>query len=885
MGRSRSKPRRVEMVRRMRATIEVTLSVVLLTSCITFPAQALTDTNLDAQSPYDNSSANASDLATLPDQSTSGSTDVMPDNPNQELPDTVDSSLPNDATVVSSDLAVTNDGQVKEIETGEAVNDPELVGTDNTSPDPLAKTQGDSFIPVSLEDVKEYVDASDQSAESSSYQSVGSGARTSGRHTSAKQPSVRQAALGNNSYGAHWGTYNGTQAFFESNGTLFAQNAKGVVDVSQWQGSIDWSRAKAAGVEGAIIRLSYGWGNGFDTYALRNISECKRLGIPFGIYMYSYSYNSSTAASEGASVVNLLNRAGVKPGDLSYPVYYDLERWTWTGHTPPTSPSVYDGIVNAWYAKLNAGGYTNLSVYSYTNYLNTALNSTNIRSKTRWVASYGARTGFNFSTGAKGWQYASDGKVNGISGNVDLNAFTATGTNVSNLTAISIPNGKYYINASIKDSSSLDIPGASTLDGAKTQLYGFNKSPAQRFDFTRQSDGSYVITNAGSGKVLDVEAGQAKDGAVVRQWRANGSAAQRWYLRDSGSGYYIQSALGNWVLDINGGRNSNGTSIRLYSPNGTSAQKFLVSSADSDIPVNVTMRISSAINQGLVLDIPAACRNNGARVQLYSWNESSAQQYRFTEVGNGVFQITNVGSGKAVEVAGGATGNGGAVQQYGANGTLAQHWSVISPSSGRYIFANNASGKAMDVPGGQARSSVKLQIYAGNYSAAQQWTVSRYVTPREKLNQQASQHQSDLPDGVYSFGAASKPTMRLDVEAGSHASGANVRIWSANSTNAQRWRVTHDANGYVTLTNVGSSNALDVAAGSAAPRTNVRQYSWNGTWAQKWIAVKQSDGSYVFLSAVAQNRALDMNGGLTAEGTNVQLYTANNTAAQRWKKL
>ena len=79
--------------------------------------------------------------------------------------------------------------------------------------------------------------------------------------------------------------------------------------------------------------------------------------------------------------------------------------------------------MNAWYAKLQAAGYNNLSVYSYTNYLDTALNSANIRNKTRWVASYGARTNFPFATNDRGWQYTSQGSVAGIQGSVDLNAF------------------------------------------------------------------------------------------------------------------------------------------------------------------------------------------------------------------------------------------------------------------------------------------------------------------------------------------------------------------------------------------------------------------------------------------------------------------------------
>lgn len=337
-------------------------------------------------------------------------TDAMPDNPSMELPDEVSEDLPDDAVVVSPDLAVTEEGKIKDLETGETVTTEELVGTPDTQPDPLAKTNGESFIPVEVGEVKEAVKESEQTSSESG-------------QTGGEAATVRPIALEGNEYGAYWGTYNNTPAFFESDGTLFVQQAKGVIDVSEWQGEIDWEAAKNAGVEGAIIRISYGWNNGFDKYALRNISECKRLGIPFGIYSYSYSYDKATAAAEGADIVNLLRQAGVSPGDLGYPVFYDLERWTWTGYTPPTDPAVYDEIVNAWYGQLQAAGYNNLSVYSYTSYLYGPLNSDNIHGKTRWVASYGQRTGFTYTSNNRGWQYTSGGTVAGITGRVDLNAF------------------------------------------------------------------------------------------------------------------------------------------------------------------------------------------------------------------------------------------------------------------------------------------------------------------------------------------------------------------------------------------------------------------------------------------------------------------------------
>lgn len=383
--------------------IATALSAVALTASVAVaPAYALRDIAIEdavAQSgsvTADNGVVMQSDDQSDDQTGDQQSQDSMPDNPNAKLPDTVSDEISDNATVVSEDLAVTPEGEVKNIETGETVTDATLVGTQDQQPDPLAKTNGESFIPVSAEDVKDAV--ADANVQLSKFES--------------------------NEYGAHWGTYNNSKAFFDYQNNLFVQQAKGVIDVSGWQGDIDWAKAKADGVEGAIIRLGYGEGNNADKKAQRNISECKRLGIPFGIYWYSYADTPSIAKEEGADVVAKLKQFGVNPSDLAYPVYYDLEKWTWEGHKPPTDPNVYNNIVNNWYSALQSAGYKNLGVYSYTSYLQGPLKHADIYAKTTWVAQYGARMGFDsFPTNSRGWQYTSSGKVNGISGNVDMNAF------------------------------------------------------------------------------------------------------------------------------------------------------------------------------------------------------------------------------------------------------------------------------------------------------------------------------------------------------------------------------------------------------------------------------------------------------------------------------
>ena len=852
-------------------------AVALAASVAVAPAYALQDIAIEdavAQSgsvTADNGVVMQSDDQSDDQTGDQQSQDSMPDNPNAKLPDNVSDEISDDATVVSEDLAVTPEGEVKNIETGEIVTDPTLVGTKDQQPDPLAKTNGESFIPVSAEDVKNAV--ADANVQLSKFES--------------------------NEYGAHWGTYNNTKAFFDYQNNLFVQQAKGVIDVSEWQGDIDWAKAKADGVEGAIIRLGYGEGNNADKKAQRNISECKRFGIPFGIYWYSYADTPALAKEEGADVVAKLKQFGVNPSDLAYPVYYDLEKWTWEGHQPPTDPNVYNNIVNNWYSALQSAGYKNLGVYSYTSYLQGPLKHVDIYAKTTWVAQYGARMGFDsFPTNSRGWQYTSTGKVDGISGNVDMNAFgnkayvnggssnaLQAAIDVRKMTAVTIPNGNYYINVRSKVASSVDIPGGSAADSTAIQLYSGNSSKAQQFTFTRQSDGSYEIVNVNSGKALDVRNGVAENNAIVQQYSRNNSQAQRWFIRDSGAGYYLQSALGNWVLDLSGGNTVDGAAIRLYTPNGTASQLFVVSSSDVSITTGVSMIITSVANKKLVTDVTSASTANGARVQLYSSNNTNAQKYRFESIGNGTYKIVNVNSGKVLDVSGGSTANGAALQQYTNNNTVAQQWTVRNYGSGKVALVSVNANKAVDIPSGNAVQQAQLQLYSPNGTVAQQWLVAKApLTLRERLNETAAKHRQDLPDGTYTFGSKLNTSMKMDVSGASRSNYGNVQIWAGNGTNAQKWKVTHDSNGYVTLTSVNSGKVLDVNGGVSANGTNVQQYDSNGTYAQKWIAVKNSDGSYTLQSALAENAVLDVSCGSSANGTNVQLYTSNGTKAQKWVK-
>lgn len=178
-----------------------------------------------------------------------------------------------------------------------------------------------------------------------------------------------------------------------------------IIDVSYHNGTIDWEKVKAAGIEGAIIRCGYGMDqtDQDDVQFKRNADECTRLGIPFGVYLYSYANNARKAESEAQHVLRLI--AGYH---LSYPVYYDLEeRGTEVGAVERMK--IFADIIEA--AGYWCGVYCNKSWWD--NYLSSLGDR-----YTKWIARYNNVLGMD---GVDMWQYTSDGSVSGIAGRVDMN--------------------------------------------------------------------------------------------------------------------------------------------------------------------------------------------------------------------------------------------------------------------------------------------------------------------------------------------------------------------------------------------------------------------------------------------------------------------------------
>ena len=187
------------------------------------------------------------------------------------------------------------------------------------------------------------------------------------------------------------------------------------IDVSEHQGRIDWNAVKASGIDFAILRVGFGapsWGGRVDYQFNRNISECERLGIPYGVYIYSYAFDNQQAADEASMVIDCLS--GRNP---RLPVYYDLEDKT------IIADGRQSGIASRaqiFCNKISSAGYKP-GIYANLNWFNNILTDPVFKSGSwdHWIAQYNSQCHYTGSYSF--WQYTSRGKVSGISGNVDMN--------------------------------------------------------------------------------------------------------------------------------------------------------------------------------------------------------------------------------------------------------------------------------------------------------------------------------------------------------------------------------------------------------------------------------------------------------------------------------
>ena len=183
------------------------------------------------------------------------------------------------------------------------------------------------------------------------------------------------------------------------------------IDVSKYQGTIDWDKVKADGVQFAILRAGYGmYENQIDPTFERNYSECKRVGIPVGAYWYSYATNINEAKEEAKVCLYTC-----KGKTFEYPIFFDEE---YESDIKALSRQLRTDICKTFMEKINNAGYKTGLYCSY-DWIKNWLYEKQLASYDKWIAQYSNKCSYSGSDLAI-WQYSSSGRIDGISGNVDL---------------------------------------------------------------------------------------------------------------------------------------------------------------------------------------------------------------------------------------------------------------------------------------------------------------------------------------------------------------------------------------------------------------------------------------------------------------------------------
>ena len=225
---------------------------------------------------------------------------------------------------------------------------------------------------------------------------------------------------------ASWTKSNGTSSYQLGSTSVSISGVKRVgIDVSYHNGTINWTKVKAAGISYAIIRCGYGsdYESQDDSMFLENVEGALAAGLQIGVYLYSYATKTTgttSAASEAEHVLRLLDEAGLEPSDLGLPVFYDLEE----SSQAALGATMLGKLASTFCTAIEQEGYV-AGIYASKSWWESYLTASVFESRGwyRWVARYSTSTSTT-STGIDDtsmWQFTSKGTVSGISGNVDVN--------------------------------------------------------------------------------------------------------------------------------------------------------------------------------------------------------------------------------------------------------------------------------------------------------------------------------------------------------------------------------------------------------------------------------------------------------------------------------
>ena len=612
------------------------------------------------------------------------------------------------------------------------------------------------------------------------------------------------------------------------------------IDVSEHQGVINWEKVKASGIDFAIIRCGYGMNlsNQDDAQFERNASECERLGIPYGVYLYSYANTVERASSEADHVLRL-----IKGHKLSFPVYFDME-------DSSTAGSNYAALAKTFCGKIEKAGYP-VGVYANLNWWNNRLTDTCFNNWYRWVAQYYSTCQYKGNYAM--WQYTSSGSVNGINGRVDMNYLIGYPDNHGLFTS-SVEEGTYTIGNLSSGSDILSIADSTYEDNATvSMLDGSLQVSSQRFEIIATGTRKYMILAEHSGKALSIKEGSNDTDLYVCQETWSGKPSQIWEFINNGDGnYYIKSQSGKYLAV----KNDEASGIKIVATDLEKSEKQIwVLSLSEEKPIeDGVYSFESIASPGKVISVEEGNIQDNANLCLAGNDELLSQQYYVRYEGKGYYSITAEHSNKAWQAKSDSYAEGINLQQNSISNIRSQQYKFVDDGSGNYYI--------------KAKTGTAVTLTDKNISMG-------LIVPSEQQKWKLSSVDIEsVKDGTYMVSNNNNKKYSLT------SISSNPVLYEQSELIEQKYNITNAGNGYYKIENTVTGKVLDVKNGSRQAETKIQEYPWNGTDAQLWRIIDLADGQYLIKSKLGY--FIDVKNGLTNSGSEILTNDRNSNASQKW---
>lgn len=576
------------------------------------------------------------------------------------------------------------------------------------------------------------------------------------------------------------------------------------IDVSRYQGNVDWAAVKNYGMEFAMIRTGFGgenWSEQTDPYFETNYTNAKANGLKVGAYHYSYATTVGMAEKEADFCLSILNG---RP--LDYPVAYDVEdedQWS-------VSTDTMGQIVHAFCSKIEAAGYKTV-VYSFYNFYNAHLTSPLVSQYDTWIAHSTDMTPFSPYTM---WQYGQR-SVPGVSGPCDVNYsfydYAGSGTGGGGITTPSEPESSEQV-------FTCDTTGTYTFGTNKTYNYKIttndtftpsasssNPSAVSVSYVKRLADGfQFMLTNHGSGQ------------AVITTTAGNGTSVS---FTAVGSGADIPSSNPQ-----QGGSSGGNDDPQTTQP--------------TTLKCDTTLPYTFGTNKSYIYKVST---NSAARPEATSSNPSAVTVSYYGKTSGGyLFKIVNAGQGSAVITT--KDVNGSAVS-FKANGTL----QGSSPESG------GSSGEPVST--GKLKCDTTLPYTFGTNSS---YIYKVYTDSSERPTAVSSNssavtvsYYGKTSDG-YLFRITNAGTGAASIKT-TDSAGASVSFVANGTRKEQGSSEIQSDTPFQFSMNVGKTYIFKFTPASGTPALHFT--TGNGAILQS-VLVTQSNGSYFYkIKALASGQA------------------------------